>query len=109
MRVNEIRDHGGPKTECWEWSGDVTEVTNIIEQMWGQVVGLVPPRHTLESVCRGALCVRPSHHRAVIDGAKSREMTIRRQYSALEEERFDDIGSSLSDVMDLNWSYRRNR
>ena len=109
MRVNEIRDHGGPKTECWEWSGDVTEVTNITQQMWGQIVGSVPPEHTLQSVCRRAACVRPSHHRAVVAGFQRRESAIRNQYRALEEERFDDIGSSLSEVMDLNWSYRRNR
>ena len=109
MQVNEIRDHGGSKTECWEWSEGVTEITNITNQMWGQIVGSVPSGHTLESVCRGAACVRPSHHRAVIAGVRSRESAIRQQYRALEEERFDDIGSSLSEVMDLNWSYRRNR
>lgn len=109
MRVNEIHDHGGPKTECWEWSGDVTEVTNITQQMWGQIVGSVPPEHTLESVCRRAACVRPSHHRAVVAGFQRRESAIRKQYRALEEERFDDIGLALIDVMDLNWSRRRNR
>ena len=109
MRINEIRDHGGPKTECWTWSGDVTEVTNIAQQMWGQIVGSVPPEHTLQSVCRRAACVRPSHHRAVVAGFRRRESVIRKQYRALGEERFDDIGSSLSEVVDLNWSYRRHR
>ena len=109
MRVNEIRDHGGPKTECWEWSGDVTEVTNITKQMWRQMVGSVPTWHTLESVCRVAECVRPSHHRVAVTDARSRELSAKRQYRALSEERFDDIGESLNEVMDLNWSYRRNR
>ena len=109
MRINEIRDHGGPKTECWEWSGSVTEITNITRQMWSQMIGSVPPRHTLESVCRRAACVRPSHHRAVIAGDGSRESVMRKQYRALSDERFDDIGVSLDEVMDLNWSYRRNR
>ena len=109
MRINEIRDHGGPKTECWAWSGSVTEITNITGQMWRQMIGSVPPRHTLECVCQKAACVRPSHHRAVIVGDRSREITIRRQCRALEEERFDDIGESLDEVFDLNWSYRRNR